>query len=77
MISGFLVVQIITGMILSLLYVADVGLRFPCIMDVTYDSMFSWVTRYLHIWGVSFIFVIFSVHMGRAMYYSSYTKVPV
>nr|QWV61011.1 cytochrome b [Euryhaliotrema johni] len=77
MISGFLVVQIITGIILSLLYVADVGLSFPCVMEVTNDSVFSWSTRYLHIWGVSFIFILFSLHMGRALYYSSYTKVSV
>nr|YP_010121348.1 cytochrome b [Scutogyrus longicornis]QRC77977.1 cytochrome b [Scutogyrus longicornis] len=77
MISGFLAVQILSGIILSLLYVADVYLSFPCVMEITNDSFFSWVTRYVHIWGVSFIFVVFSVHMGRALYYSSYTKVPV
>nr|YP_010372298.1 cytochrome b [Capsala martinieri]UOX29718.1 cytochrome b [Capsala martinieri] len=77
MISGFLIVQIASGIILSLLYVADVNLSFPCVMELTNDSMFSWFVRYVHIWGVSFIFVVFCVHMGRALYYSSYTKVPV
>nr|BBJ70603.1 cytochrome b [Benedenia seriolae]BBJ70615.1 cytochrome b [Benedenia seriolae]BBJ70627.1 cytochrome b [Benedenia seriolae]BBJ70639.1 cytochrome b [Benedenia seriolae]BBJ70651.1 cytochrome b [Benedenia seriolae] len=77
MISGFLVIQIISGIILSLLYVADVNLSFPCIMELTNDSLFSWCVRYVHIWSVSFIFIVFSVHMGRALYYSSYTKVPV
>nr|YP_006460023.1 cytochrome b [Tetrancistrum nebulosi]ADN44059.1 cytochrome b [Tetrancistrum nebulosi] len=77
MISGFLVIQLVSGIILSLLYVADVNLSFPCVMEITNDSMFSWVVRYLHIWGVSFIFILFSVHMGRALYYSSYTKVPL
>nr|YP_009829428.1 cytochrome b [Enterogyrus malmbergi]QJD07090.1 cytochrome b [Enterogyrus malmbergi] len=77
MVSGFLAVQIVSGIILSLLYVADVNLSFPCVMEITNDSMFSWVTRYVHIWGVSFIFIVFIAHMGRALYYSSYTKVAV
>nr|YP_011003936.1 cytochrome b [Dactylogyrus simplex]WPS93114.1 cytochrome b [Dactylogyrus simplex] len=77
MIAGFLALQVISGIILSLLYVADANLSFPCVMEVTGDSLFSWVTRYVHIWAVSFIFVLFGIHMGRALYYSSYTKVPV
>nr|YP_011008461.1 cytochrome b [Dactylogyrus tuba]WCF76305.1 cytochrome b [Dactylogyrus tuba] len=77
MISGFLAVQIVSGIILSLLYVADTGLSFPCVMELTSDSLFSWAVRYAHVWSVSFIFIVFSVHMGRALYYSSYTKVPV
>nr|YP_010939816.1 cytochrome b [Megalobenedenia derzhavini]WLG31379.1 cytochrome b [Megalobenedenia derzhavini] len=77
MISGFLGLQIVSGIILSLLYVADVNLSFSCIMELTSDSLFSWFVRYVHIWGVSFIFIIFIIHMGRALYYSSYTKVPV
>lgn len=77
MISGFLMVQILSGIFLSLLYVADTFLSFPCVMEITKDRMFTWSVRYLHIWGVRFIFVIFSVHMGRATYYSSYTKVRV
>nr|YP_010015776.1 cytochrome b [Thaparocleidus asoti]QOI72773.1 cytochrome b [Thaparocleidus asoti] len=77
MISGFLAIQIVSGVILSLLFVADSGLSFPCIMELTNDSFFSWLVRYFHIWGVSFIFLIFIVHMCRALYYSSYSKVMV
>nr|YP_009414356.1 cytochrome b [Dactylogyrus lamellatus]ALP29096.1 cytochrome b [Dactylogyrus lamellatus] len=77
MISGFLVAQIISGIILSLLYVADSLLSFPCVMNITNEDMFAWSVRYIHIWGVSFIFIVFIAHMGRALYYSSYTKVSV
>lgn len=41
MIVGFLALQIVSGIILSLLYVADVNLRFPCVMEITKDRMFS------------------------------------
>ena len=31
----------------------------------------------MHIWGVRFIFILFLVHMGRSLYYSSYSKLGV
>ncbi len=74
MISAFMVFQIIRGVILSFLYVADSNLSFQCVMDLTNDSFFTWCVRYWHIWGVTILFVLFFLHMGRALYYSSYTK---
>ncbi len=46
MISAFMVVQVITGVILSLLYVADSRLSFRCVMDLRKDSFFTWGVRY-------------------------------
>nr|YP_010947749.1 cytochrome b [Azygia robusta]WMH04196.1 cytochrome b [Azygia robusta]WMH04208.1 cytochrome b [Azygia robusta] len=77
MISVFLVLQFVSGVILSFLYVADVGLSFGCVCDFTQDSFYVWLVRYGHVWGVSFIFLLFFLHMGRALYYSSYSKVGV
>nr|UFQ88346.1 cytochrome b [Rhinebothrium sp. LRP 10392] len=74
MISAFMVFQVLTGIVLSLLYVADTQLSFHCVMDLTNDSFFTWCIRYWHIWGVTILFVLFFIHMGRALYYSSYTK---
>nr|YP_009533198.1 cytochrome b [Cyathocotyle prussica]AYH51383.1 cytochrome b [Cyathocotyle prussica] len=77
MISSFLVIQIISGIILSLLYVADSLLSFGCVLNMTSDGLFIWFVRYMHIWGVTFIFILFFVHMGRSLYYSSYSKLGV
>nr|YP_009681602.1 cytochrome b [Tracheophilus cymbius]QDP13009.1 cytochrome b [Tracheophilus cymbius] len=77
MISAFLFVQIVSGVVLSLLYVADSCLSFGCVLDFTSESLFVWFVRYFHIWGVTFIFVLFFVHMGRSLYYSSYSKLGV
>nr|UFQ88754.1 cytochrome b [Rhinebothrium scobinae] len=74
MISAFMIFQIVTGVILSFLYVADTQLSFQCVMDLTNDSFFTWCVRYWHIWGVTILFILFFIHMGRALYYSSYTK---
>nr|AXR86357.1 cytochrome b [Lamellodiscus spari] len=75
-IGMFLAIQIVSGIFLSLLYVADENLSFGVVMvDLTNGLFINWLIRYSHIWGVSFIFLVFIVHMGRALYYSSYTKV--
>ena len=77
MISSFLVIQIGSGIILSLLYVADSFLSFGCVLKMTSEGLFIWFVRYMHIWGVTFVFVLFFVHMGRSLYYSSYRKLGV
>lgn len=74
MIRFFLVVQVLSGVILSFLYVADSSLRFGCVLDFTREGLFMWLVRYFHIWGVTFIFFLMFIHMGRSLYYSSYSK---
>lgn len=74
LISSFMLFQIITGIILSFLYISDSSVRFLKVMGFSKDSFFSWCVRYWHIWGVNLLFVLFFVHMGRALYYSSYSK---
>nr|ALD62339.1 cytochrome b [Echinostoma hortense] len=73
MISFFLILQVVSGVILSLLYVADSCLSFGCVLSFTSEGLFLWLFRYSHIWGVTFIFILFFVLMGRALYYSSYS----
>lgn len=49
MIRMFLVVQLVSGIILSFLYVADTNLRFGCVLDFINEGLFLWFVRYLHI----------------------------
>ena len=49
MISSFMVIQIVSGIILSFLYVADRLMRFGCVLDLTKEGLFVWFVRYLHI----------------------------
>nr|UFQ88766.1 cytochrome b [Rhinebothroides sp. MZUSP 8013]UFQ88778.1 cytochrome b [Rhinebothroides sp. MZUSP 8014] len=77
MISAFMIFQIVTGVVLSMMYVADIQLSFQCVMDLSNDSFFTWCVRYWHIWGVTALFVLFFAHMGRALYYSSHSKLGV
>lgn len=74
MISAFMIIQILTGVVLSFLYVADTTLRFSLVMKLSNDLFYTWCVRYWHIWGVNILFFLFFIHMGRALYYSSYSK---
>lgn len=74
MISIFMIIQILTGVILSFLYIADSAVRFSVVMKFSKDSFYTWCLRYWHMWGVNLLFVLFFVHMGRALYYSRYSK---
>nr|YP_009544209.1 cytochrome b [Parabreviscolex niepini]AYO27335.1 cytochrome b [Parabreviscolex niepini] len=72
--SSLIFLQTVTGIILSFIYVAHPSLSFGWVLGESADSFFYWVVRYWHIWGVSMIFILTFVHMGRALYYSSYSK---
>nr|BAV82492.1 cytochrome b [Hymenolepis diminuta] len=74
MISIFMVIQILTGVVLSFLYVANSAESFSIVMNFSNDSFYTWCLRYWHIWGVNLLFVLFFIHMCRALYYSSYNK---
>lgn len=49
MIRMFLVIQIVSGIILSLLYVGDENMRFGLVLDFVNERLFLWFVRYLHI----------------------------
>lgn len=74
MISMFMIIQILSGVVLSFLYIADSSMRFSIVMKFSKDSFYTWCLRYWHIWGVKLLFFLFFIHMGRALYYSSYSK---
>nr|YP_009316241.1 cytochrome b [Anoplocephala magna]AMR73957.1 cytochrome b [Anoplocephala magna] len=74
MISAFMVLQILTGVILSFLYVADSLVSFSVVMSISDESMYGWCLRYWHIWGVNVLFFLIFIHMARSLYYSSYVK---
>nr|UDU84930.1 cytochrome b [Haematoloechus sp. CW13H] len=77
MISFFLMLQIVSGVLLSFLYVADSNLSFDCVLGFVGESLFGWLVRYFHVWGVTFIFILILMHIGRSLYYSSYVKLGV
>ena len=67
-----LVVQIITGIVLSMHYSANTTLAFRGVEEIMRDVNFGWLIRYLHSNGASMFFIAVYIHMFRGMYYGSY-----
>ncbi len=70
--SIFLVLQLITGIILAMHYVASTGLAFDSVEHIMRDVNFGWLLRRMHANGASFFFLAVYIHIFRGMYYGSY-----
>lgn len=69
-----LVIQIITGIFLAMHYCSDVNLAFTSVAHITRDVNYGFILRYLHANGASMFFLCVYLHIGRGLYYGSYTK---
>nr|YP_010363746.1 cytochrome b [Clinterocera nigra]UNZ13013.1 cytochrome b [Clinterocera nigra]UNZ13039.1 cytochrome b [Clinterocera nigra] len=68
-----LMIQIITGIFLAMHFSAHVDLAFNSVIHICRDVNYGWLLRTLHANGASFFFICIYIHIGRGMYYSSYT----
>nr|YP_009441758.1 cytochrome b [Vincenzellus ruficollis]AOY39303.1 cytochrome b [Vincenzellus ruficollis] len=68
-----LMIQILTGIFLAMHYCPNVDLAFNSIAHICRDVNFGWFLRTLHANGASFFFICVYMHIGRGMYYGSYT----
>nr|ASN74423.1 cytochrome b [Trachelipus rathkii] len=68
-----LMLQIITGMFLAMHYSGHVDLAFDNITYICRDVNNGWLIRTFHANGASMFFICLYLHIGRGMYYSSYT----
>lgn len=69
-----LVIQIITGIMLTTNYKPDAELAFASVEYIMRDVDWGWLIRYMHSTGASFFFIMVYLHMFRAMLYGSYRK---
>ena len=65
-------VQIVTGIVLAMHYVANAGLAFDSVETIMRDVNYGWLIRYLHSNGASMFFLAVYIHMFRGLYYGSY-----
>ena len=70
--SIFMVLQLITGIVLAMHFVASTGLAFDSVEHIMRDVNFGWLLRRLHANGASFFFLAVYIHIFRGMYYGSY-----
>lgn len=67
-----LVIQIVSGIFLTMNYKPDTGLAFASVEYIMRDVNWGWLIRYLHSTGASSFFIVVYLHMFRALLYGSY-----
>jgi quinol-cytochrome oxidoreductase complex cytochrome b subunit len=65
-------IQIVTGIVLSMHYVANADMAFDSVENIMRDINYGWLLRYMHANGASFFFLAVYIHMFRGLYYGSY-----
>ena len=69
-----LVIQIVSGIFLTMNYKPDAALAFGSVEYIMRDVPGGWLIRYIHSTGASMFFVVVYLHMFRALLYGSYKK---
>ncbi|MBA03369.1 MAG: cytochrome b, partial [Gammaproteobacteria bacterium] len=69
-----LVIQILTGIWLTMAYVPSGEGAFASVEYIMRDVEYGWLLRYLHSTGASFFFIVVYLHMFRGFAYGSYRK---
>ena len=70
--SFFLMLQILTGIVLAMHYQPSAADAFDSIVRIDRDVNFGWLLRPLHAVGASMFFLAVYIHMFRGLYYGSY-----
>ena len=69
-----LVIQIVTGILLTMHYKPDAALAFGSVEYIMRDVPWGWLIRYMHSTGASAFFIVVYLHMYRGLLYGSYRK---
>jgi ubiquinol-cytochrome c reductase cytochrome b subunit len=69
-----LVLQIVTGIFLTMNYKPDAALAFASVEYIMRDVEWGWLIRYLHSTGASAFFIVIYLHMFRGLIYGSYKQ---
>ncbi len=69
-----LVIQIVTGIFLTMNYKPDASLAFASVEFIMREVPWGWLVRYMHSTGASAFFICVYLHMFRGLLYGSYRK---
>src|SRR5688572_1287093 len=69
-----LVLQIVTGIFLTMHYKPDASLAFASVEYIMREVPFGWLIRYMHSTGASAFFIVVYLHMFRSLLYGSYRQ---
>lgn len=68
-----LVIQIVTGLFLSIHYVPNIEIAFSSVAHISRDVNYGWILRSIHANGASIFFLFLYLHTGRGIYYGSFS----
>lgn len=74
LLGATLVFQMIRGYLISCFYTKDVMLAFKSVDCLNRDINYGTLIRHSHVFGSSLFFFIIYLHMGRGVYYLSFSK---
>jgi ubiquinol-cytochrome c reductase cytochrome b subunit len=66
------ILQISTGICLSLAYVPSGGEAWESLMYMTYDMYLGWFLRAMHVWGSHLMIAFMTIHMIQVFLYGAY-----
>lgn len=72
LLTFFLAIQIITGIVLAMHYVPSATEAFNSVEHIRRDVNYGWLIRNIHAVGASFFFLAVYIHIARGLYYGSY-----
>src|ERR1700748_2869502 len=67
-----LAVQIVSGIVLAMHYVANADIAFNSVERIMRDVNYGWLIRYMHANGASMFFIAVYIHIFRNLDYGSY-----
>lgn len=70
-----LIIQIISGFFLTIHYTPNIDIAFNRIIHIIQDVNNGWIIRLIHINGASIFFICIFIHIGRNIYYNSFTLI--
>ena len=69
-----LIIQMLSGIFLSMHYVPNTDLAFLSVEFIMRDVPNGWLIRYIHANGASMFFIVVYAHICRGLYYGSYMQ---
>nr|YP_009220377.1 apocytochrome b [Viscum album]AHL69436.1 apocytochrome b [Viscum album] len=73
--AGFcLVLQLVSGVLLSMHHTPNVDLAFSCVETLMRDVAGGWFLRYLHSNGASMFLLVVHLHLFRGLYHASFSS---
>nr|YP_009227835.1 cytochrome b [Gynaephora qinghaiensis]AIC83217.1 cytochrome b [Gynaephora qinghaiensis] len=72
LLSLCLIIQILTGLFLTMYYIANIEMAFYSVNYICRNVNYGWLIRTLHTNSASFFFICIYMHIGRNIYYESF-----